>query len=62
MVTNSDFPSGLNAACPGVPVNAVAAVVPRPRLRDEPGIGETQPPETRYPASVPPPSALSTYA
>ena len=41
MVTNSDFPSGLNAACPGVPVNAVAAVVPRPRLRDEPGIGET---------------------
>ena len=30
--------------------------------RIEPAIGETQPPEIRYPDSVPPPSALSTYA
>ena len=43
-------------------MNAVAAVVPRPSGRDEPGIGETRPPEIRYPDSVPPPSALSTYA
>jgi hypothetical protein len=47
VVTNSDLPSGLNVTCPGVPVNAVAAVVPRPRLRDEPGIAETRPPEIR---------------
>ena len=38
VVTSRARPSGLNVTCPGVPVNGVAAVVPRPRLRVEPGI------------------------
>jgi hypothetical protein len=62
VVTNSDRPSGLKLTCPGVPVKGVAAVVPRPRLRDDPGIGETRPPKMRYPDRVPPPSAFRTYA
>src|SRR6202007_261719 len=55
VVTTRCDPPGVNPIWPGVPVNAVDVVVPRPRSRCQDGCGIRRPPDWTNPATDPPP-------
>jgi hypothetical protein len=60
VVTTNWAPSGVNPTWPGVPVNMVEELVPRPRSRVQDGTRIRYPPSWRKPAMDAPPQALRT--
>src|SRR5215469_5527172 len=61
VVTTRCLPSGVNPIWPGVPVNTVDELVPRPRSRCQDGLEVRRPPSWTKPDTDAPPRALSTY-